>query len=102
MRQAYKLLRRRRDGTLGPLFINRPQVIPLGQWLPAEDHPTKGFAHRPGWHVAPEPIAPHLSTKDRVWMRVEIKDYATLQRPVCQGSVWFLAKWMKVLGPIEL
>ncbi len=35
-------------------------------------------------------------------MRVEIKDYATLQRPVCQGSVWFLAKWMKVLGPLEL
>ena len=62
---AYKLLRVRRDLTLGPLFINRTQVIPIGVWLPAEDHPTVGYAHRPGWHAAPNPIAPHLSTKGR-------------------------------------
>ena len=30
---AYKLLKRRRDGTLGPLFINASQRIPIGVWL---------------------------------------------------------------------
>jgi hypothetical protein len=60
---AYKLFRKRRDGTLGPLFINRQQVIRLDEWLPAEDHPTPGFAHRPGWHVSHQPKAPHLSPK---------------------------------------
>jgi hypothetical protein len=72
IKKAFKLLRLRKNGTIGPLFINRKQVIPVGQWLPAEDHPTNGFAHRPGWHVTPKPIAPHLSIKDRVWMEVEI------------------------------
>jgi hypothetical protein len=93
----YKLFRRRRDGTLGPLFINRQQVICPGDWLPAEDHPTKGFAHRPGWHVAFEPKAPHLSMTGRVWHEVEVRDYTLLKRPACQGGVWVLAKWMRVL-----
>jgi hypothetical protein len=51
MKIAYKLFRVRKDGTLGPLFINRPQRVPVGKALVAEDHPTKGFAFRPGWHV---------------------------------------------------
>lgn len=95
--KAFKLLRKRRDGTLGPLFINRQQVIPLGVWLPAEDHPTKGFAHRPGWHCAKEPVAPHLSTKGRVWCAVEVEDVRTFERPICQGGVWLLANKMKVV-----
>lgn len=94
---AYKLLRRRKNGTLGPLFINRRQVVPVGQWFTAEDHPTHGFAHRPGWHCAPAPSAPHLSTKDRVWCAVEIENYRELIRPITQESVWLLAKRMRVL-----
>lgn len=47
-KRAFKLLKLRRNGTLCPLFINRKQVISIGKWLPAEDHPTKGYAHRPG------------------------------------------------------
>ena len=98
---AFKLLRMRCNGTLGPLFINRKQVIPIGKWMRAEDHKTKGYAHRPGWHVAPKPIAPHLSPKGRVWMRVEVKDKVDLKRPLVQGGTWWLAKWMRVVGPLE-
>ena len=43
---GYKLLRVRRDGSLGPLFINRKQRIVPGVLYASEDHPTKGFAHR--------------------------------------------------------
>ena len=51
MDKAYKLFIKRKDGTIGPLFIGRKQRIPMGVWLEAEDIPTKGYAHRPGWHV---------------------------------------------------
>jgi hypothetical protein len=97
---AYKLLRLRRDGSLGPLFINKAQVIPLGEWLEAEDHPTKGYARRPGWHVAPKPSAPHLSAKGRRWMKVEIEDFDELPRPQSQGGMWFIAKRMRVLEQV--
>lgn len=100
-RVAYKLLRVRRDQTLGPLFINRKQVIEPGVWMRAEAHPTKGFAFRPGWHTAPQPVAPHLSPKGRVWMKVLICEYRELVRPQIQGGAWLLANYMKVLGPVE-
>lgn len=99
--KAYKLLRVRSDGTLGPLFIHRQQVMPIGVWLKSEAHRTPGFAFRPGWHVAPAPHAPHLTTKGRRWMRVEIKDYTELPRPAAQGGTWWLAKWMKLIGPCK-
>ena len=44
--KAYKLFKLRADGTLGPLFINRQQVVPIGEWLEAETHPTQGYAVR--------------------------------------------------------
>lgn len=93
---AYKLFRLRKNSTIGPLFINCKQIIPLDKWLPAEDHPTKGYAHRPD--VAIRPFAPHLSTKGRVWMKVEVYDAVSLKRPLAQGGVWMLAKWMRVKG----
>lgn len=98
---AYKLLRLRKDGTLGPLFINPRQRIPLHQWLTAEDHPTKGYAHRPGWHCTIRPSAPHLSMKGRVWCRVLIHDYREHQRPARQGGMWYLANKMKVVKIID-
>lgn len=98
IRLAYKLLRVRQDQSLGPLFINRRQVIPVGQWLAAEAHPTKGFAFRPGWHASHAPRAPHLSTKGREWYAVAIKDYVPMPRPARQGGMWYLAQRMKVLG----
>ena len=94
---AYKLLRLRKDGTLGPLFINRRQVIPLGLWLRAEEHRTKGFAFRPGWHAAPNPEAPHLGKAGRVWAKVELAGVQNLPRPRSQGGTWYLAEWMRVI-----
>jgi len=97
---AYKLLRKRKNGTLGSLFINRKQIISIGKWLQSENHPTKGFAVRPGWHTTSKPEAPHLSMKDRVWMKVEIKDYKRFERPKSQGGLWWLADKMKVLEEV--
>jgi hypothetical protein len=99
--EAYKLVRHRSDGTLSPLFINRKQVLPLGTWLEAEDHPTKGFAHRPGWHASVLPYAPHLKMalangERRVWVRLLVEDYVLHQRPRAQGGMWLIANRMLI------
>lgn len=103
---GYKLFKVRANGTLGPLFINARQVVQVGEWLPAEDHPTKGFAHRPGWHCTLAPVAPHLATEPkhgprRVWMRVEMAGVTKYNRPESQGGTWALATAIRVLGPAE-
>jgi hypothetical protein len=95
---AYKLMRLRRNGTIGSLFINRKAITPIGDWLESKDFKTPGYAHRPGWHVTLTPCAPHLSMKGRVWMRVEVEDFVELKRPASQGGVWLLAQKMKVVG----
>jgi hypothetical protein len=100
-KRAYKLLTLRKDGTIGPLFINRKLRIPIGEWLEAEDIPTKGYAHRPGWHVTKKAVAPHLTTKGRVWYEVRVRDYEELNRPVVQGGTWFLAKQIKVVRELR-
>lgn len=94
--KAYKLIRKLKDGSLSPLFINKKSRIPIGKWLDAESHPTKGFAYRKGWHCCLKPHAPHLSLKDRVWVEVEIDDYEYYQRPESQGGTWVLAQKMKI------
>lgn len=99
---AYKLFKQRKNKTLGPLFINARQIIPLNKWLPAEDHPTKGFAPRMGWHAAHAPFAPHLSTKGRVWAKVELQDVATWDRPASQGGQWLIAQRIRVLKLLTL
>jgi hypothetical protein len=98
--KAYKLFRVRRDGSIGPLFINRKQRIPTDTWLQAEDHPTKGFEHRPGWHVSCQPRAPHLSKKGRRWYLVEIDEFKELSRPKKQGGLWYIAQWMRVIESV--
>jgi hypothetical protein len=90
-----------KDGTLSSLFIGKKQRLPIGKWLESECIPTKGFAVRPGWHCTREPIAPHLSTKDRIWVQVEIEDYSELRRPISQGGVWYLANKMKILRVVD-
>jgi len=100
-RIAYKLFRQRKDGSLGSLFINRRQQMTIGEWLNAEDHPTKGYAHRPSWHTSSAPSAPHLSERNRVWYRVEISDYYPFPRPANQGGEWLIARKMRVLEPTE-
>jgi len=99
-KKAYKLLKLRKNGTVGPLFINRRQIIRLNVWLDAENHPTKGYVVRPGWHVTLKPEAPHLSMRSRIWMKVEVEDYKEFKRPESQGVLWLLANRMIVLGKI--
>jgi len=101
--KAYKLIRIRENGSLGPLFINRKQVIEFGKWIPSKCIPTKGFAVRPGWHCTSKPCAPHLKTtlsngEQRVWCRVEIKGVTEIKRPISQGGIWYLAKEIKFLN----
>ena len=94
---GYKLFRQRTDGSIGPLFINRQQHIELGVPYQAEEHPTKGFAFRPGWHICSKMEAPHLSKKNRVWGKVSFNNHTSHQRPVSQGGLWYTAKHMTVL-----
>lgn len=96
-RVGFKLLRRRRDGSLGPLFINKHQRLEVGVEYPHECHPTPGYKVRPGWHVLRWPEAPHLSTRNRVWCRVEFTPMAEFQRPPHQGGTWFLGSTMKIV-----
>ena len=99
--RAYKLMRLRKDGTLGSLFINRKQVVPIGIWMKSRDFKTKGYAHRPGWDACMDVMAPHLTMKGRVWCEVEIEDYVELKRPASQGTKWFLAEKMKVVRQLD-
>ena len=94
---AYKLMRIRKNGTLGSLFIKRKAIIPVGIWMESEDIKTPGYAHRPGWHVTRSPNAPHLKMNGRIWVKMMVKDFVELIRPEAQGGVWWLAKWLKIL-----
>lgn len=99
--KAYKLMRKRKDGTLGSLFINRKMKVPLQTWLIARAYRTNGYAFRPGWHCLFQPVAPHLKQGDnRTWVEVEIKDYEVFERPESQGGKWLLAQKMRVVREV--
>jgi hypothetical protein len=95
--KAYKLIRKMKDGTLSPLFINQKSRIPVNTWMDAELHPKKGFAVRQGWHCTLKPVAPHLSENGRVWVEVEVEDVELYDRPESQGGTWVLAQRMKII-----
>lgn len=99
---AYKLIRKLKDGSLSPLFINKKSRLPFNIWMIAESHPTKGFAYRKGWHCTLKPIAPHLSVKNRSWVEVQIEDFEYYQRPESQGGTWVLAQKMKIIREITV
>jgi hypothetical protein len=98
---AYKLFRKRKDESYGPLFINRKQRLFRGQVYDAEDHPTKGYSHRPGWHCCAEPEAPHLSKENRVWCKIQIGGVQEHQRPATQGGLWYTAEFMKIIEELK-
>ena len=101
MKTVYKLFRVRKDSSLGSLFIDRRTILPLGIWLRAESHPTKGFALRPFWHCTDVPHAPHLSMKGRAWHEVEIENFEAYERPAKQGGIWYLADRIRILGLVR-
>ena len=100
--KAYKLLRKKKDGLLYPLFIDKKNSTPLDVWMQAECFPTKGFAVRQGWHCCFKPLAPHLKMKlktgeERVWVECEVEDWASYDRPESQGGSWILTQRMKLV-----
>ena len=102
---AYKLIRKMKDGSLSPLFINKTSRIPIGEWIEAELHETKGFFPRKGWHCTLEPKAPHLKEnpkngRERVWVEVEVEGFEYFSRPKSQGGIWVLAQRMKIIKEI--
>ena len=94
---VYKLFRLMSDGQLASLFIEKPARRPVGEWMEAEFHPTKGYAERQGWHCCLKPEAPHLSERDRVWAKCEVDDYEFFERPANQGGTWVLAQRLKIM-----
>ena len=96
---GWKLFTLRKDGTLGSLFINRRARIEPDKWYEAESYPTKGYKYRPYWHATNVPEAPHLTKKGRVWRKVELKGVTEMKRPFSQGGLWYLAEWLRVVGP---
>ena len=100
-KKAYKLVRQLKDGSLAPLFIDKTSRFTIGEWMHAKDVPTKGYAHRPGFHCTHEMCAPHLSKKDRVWIEVEIADFEEHHRSEREGGLWYTAQMMKVLQIIN-
>jgi hypothetical protein len=100
-RIAYKLVRKKKDGKIYSLFINKHIPVPIGEWITAKCIPTKGFAIREGWHCLFKPEAKHLKMKlksgeKREWVEVEVDDWITYERPESQGGKWILAKRMKI------
>lgn len=59
---GYKLFEMNPEGELFPLFIDKNNPIPIGEWIHAEFIPTKGFAARGGWHIGELPDAPWLKS----------------------------------------
>lgn len=97
---GYKLFRKRKDGSYGPLFINQKLKLLPGIVYEAGDFKTKGYAHRPGWHICKEPKAPHLSEKNRVWCLVDFSLKQELQRPEHQGGTWYLGNTLQILKEV--
>lgn len=96
--KCYKLVRLRKNNTLGSLFIYRKAVLPINQWLIAELHPTKGYAERFGWHCTFYPYAPHLKETGRIWVECLADGYRTYARPKSQGGTWILADYIKIIS----
>lgn len=97
---VYKLFRKTRKG-LQPLFINKKQVLEIGQWYKAQCYPTRGYATRTGWHCTLKPEAEHLSMKDRIWCECEVSDCYEFQRPKNQGGTWIIAQNIKINKVLE-
>jgi hypothetical protein len=100
--KAYKLVRMKKNGKIGSLFIHRQDDLPIGEWLEAEFYPTEGFAPRKGYHCTFKPIAPHLKLElkngeKRIWVEVEVEDYETYERSKYYGGNWILANRMKII-----
>jgi hypothetical protein len=103
---AYKLMRQRKDGTLGSLFIDRSTKYRSGIVYHAATYTTDGYSERFGFHAVAKPHAPHLSTKGRVWVKVMLLEdlhcpIIEHHRPVHQGGLWYTAPMMEIVEVLD-
>lgn len=97
---AFKLMRQRKDGTFGSLFIDKKTRYETNIIYCALAYPTSGYAYRPGFHCTAKPYAPHLAKNNRVWVVVSLSKVETHNRPKAQGGEWLLAQRMTIIGKL--
>lgn len=87
IRKGYKLFEQDSKGNLYALFIDKKTVMPVGEWLKAENHPTKGFGLRPGYHIGEGiPSAPWLMSFDGTYKSQRSKYWKRVW-----AEVWYVA-----------
>lgn len=84
--KGYKLFEQDPQGNLYALFIDKKTVMPMDTWIPAKNHPTKGFSVRPGIHLGEIPSAPWLMSADGTYKSQRGKYWKRVW-----GEVWFNA-----------
>lgn len=84
---GFKLFEQDSRGNLYALFIDKKTVMPVGEWLKAENHPTKGFSNRPGYHIGEGiPSAPWLMSFDGAYKSQRSKYWKRVW-----AEVWYVA-----------
>ena len=87
IRKGYKLFEQDPDGNLYALFIDKKTIMPMDKWLQAENHPTKGFGPRPGYHIGEGiPSAPWLMSFDGTYKSQRSKYWRRVW-----AEVWYIA-----------
>ena len=99
--ECYKLVKLRKDGTIGSLFIGASRKYQLGEWYEAEELPKKGFSPRKGWHGFLSKESHHLTEKGRTWALCEVEDFVIMERPSSQGGNWVLANKIQFCKILE-
>ena len=109
-----KVMNKRPDGTLSPLFHEKNRRFNEGVWHKFEaelKHPTKvdkkgnprssaNLAYRPGLYggtKTPQIKMGKVSGQNRVKRDVAFRNWTTIKRPANQGGKWYLAAEMMVL-----
>ena len=86
-KDGFKLFEQDHKGNLYALFIDKKTVMPVGKWLKAENHPTKGFGPRPGYHIGEGiPSAPWLMSFDGTYKSQRSKYWKRVW-----AEVWYVA-----------
>tara|TARA_R110002051_G_scaffold298062_1_gene364827 strand:- start:261 stop:992 length:732 start_codon:yes stop_codon:yes gene_type:complete len=109
-----KVMNKRKDGTLSPLFHEKDRRFQEGVWHRFEvnlKHPTKvnkkgearssaNLAYRPGFYGGPK--TPQIKMgrvghQNRVKRDVAFRNWTTIKRPAKQGDEWYLAAEMMII-----
>ena len=104
-----KVLNKRKDGTLSPLFHEKNRRFREGVWERFEadlTHPTKvgrssaNLAYRPGFYGGPK--TPQIKmgkvgSQNRVKRDIAFRNWTTVRRPANQGGEWYLAAEMMII-----